>query len=119
MKLGKLDGKLSRKKLEGLWLGRICRTGGHEVGHCFGIGHCVYYACSMQGTASIIEDSRQPPYLCPVDLEKILKATGADVIERYEALLEFCRKFGEVHLFAAYAAWIRHRIRTIEKSRIS
>ena len=118
IKLGKLDGKLTKKELEGLWLGRVCRTAGHEVGHCFGIGHCVYYACSMQGTASVIEDARQPPYLCPVDLEKMLKATGADVVERYEAILDFCKKFREAHLFAAYAAWIRHRIRTIQKSQI-
>jgi archaemetzincin len=33
------------------------------LGHCFGIAHCVYYACSMQGTASIIENSKQPLYL--------------------------------------------------------
>jgi len=113
MKLGKLDGNLRKKVLEGLWLSRVCRTAGHEIGHCFGIGHCVYYACSMQSTASVIEDARQPPYLCPVDLEKILNATGANVIDRYEAILEFCEKLGEAHLFAAYGAWIRHRMRGI------
>lgn len=99
--------------LYGLWLGRVCRTAGHELGHCFGIGHCTYYACSMQGTASIIEDPRQPPYLCPVDLEKVVRTTGADVLERYEVILSFCDRFKRVHLFATYAAWIRGRIEEV------
>ncbi|KAG6995714.1 hypothetical protein G7Y79_00042g078190 [Physcia stellaris] len=59
-----------------LWLGRLCRTASHELGHCFGMAHCVYYACVMQSTASLAEDARQPPYLCPVDLAKLLRATG-------------------------------------------
>lgn len=103
----------SPSTLYGLWLGRVCRTAGHELGHCFGIGHCTYYACSMQGTASIIEDPRQPPYLCPVDLEKVVRTTGADVLERYETILAFCDKFKRVHLFVAYGAWIRSRIEEI------
>ncbi|KAH6680311.1 hypothetical protein B0J14DRAFT_578345 [Halenospora varia] len=101
--------------LYGLWLARVCRTASHELGHCFGIDHCVYYACSMQGTASIIEDARQPPYLCPVDLAKVLQATGADVEERYEALLGFCEKHGGAHLFAAYGAWIKGRLGELKK----
>ncbi|KAI1702553.1 peptidase family m54 domain-containing protein [Ditylenchus destructor] len=91
----------------GLWLSRICRTAAHELGHCFGIDHCVYYACAMQGSASICEDNRQPPYLCPVDLAKVIQATGATIKDRNVALLSFCDRFPEVHLFAAFAAWIR------------
>ncbi len=108
--LPSLDEGPSSPILNGLWLGRVCRTASHELGHCFGIDHCTYYACSMQGTASIIEDSRQPPYLCPVDLVKVLKATGADIMERYQALLAFCAKHEDVHLLAAYGAWIKARV---------
>ena len=50
---------------------RICRTASHELGHCFGLDHCMYKACMMQGTASVAEDIRQPPYLCPVCEAKI------------------------------------------------
>ncbi|KAJ8524812.1 hypothetical protein ON010_g16304 [Phytophthora cinnamomi] len=94
-----------------LWLARFCRTASHELGHCFGIDHCVYYACSMQGSAGLSEDARQPPYLCPVDLSKILHATGADPSERYRALLEFCERFeSQDRTFAAFSAWLRHRL---------
>ncbi|RLN87682.1 hypothetical protein BBJ28_00003657 [Nothophytophthora sp. Chile5] len=94
-----------------LWLSRFCKTASHELGHCFGMDHCVYYACTMQGTAGLSEDVRQPPYLCPVDLAKVLRATEADVKERYEALLSFCERFEEKdRMFAAFAAWLRARI---------
>lgn len=108
--LPSLSSASSTTELSGLWLGRLCRTASHELGHCFGIDHCVYYSCAMQGTASVLEDARQPPYLCPIDLAKVLRATGADEKERYRSLLAFCEKNNEAHLFAAYAAWIRYRI---------
>jgi archaemetzincin len=69
----------SSRMMPGLWLSRVCRTASHELGHCFGIEHCVYHACAMQGSASLREDVRQPPYLCPVDLAKVLEATGVKV----------------------------------------
>lgn len=50
---------------------RVCRTASHELGHCFGLDHCMYKACAMQGTASVAEDMRQPPYLCPVCERKL------------------------------------------------
>jgi archaemetzincin len=113
MSLPSLKTAPSPAALSGLWLGRVCRTAGHELGHCFGIGHCVAYACSMQGTASIIEDARQPPYLCPIDLAKVLNSTGADEKERYRKLLQYCEKHQEAHLFAAFGAWIGRRLGAI------
>ena len=99
-----------------IWLSRVCQTASHEIGHCFAIDHCVYYACVMQGTASIAEDVRQPPYLCPVDLAKLLRATGADEMERYKALLTFCERseHGGAGWFKALAAWIRGRLRDLQ-----
>ncbi len=97
--------------LASLWLSRTTRTASHELGHCFGIDHCVYYACIMQGTASMAEDVRQPPYLCPVELAKIQRAIGLtdkDVMERYKALQNFCGRPGSG--FAGFGCWIRGRI---------
>lgn len=92
--------------LSNLWLSSVCQTASHELGHCFGMDHCVYYACVMQGTASLAEDVRQPPYLCPVDLAKVLRATGVNEKERYEAILEFCKGRRETPMFAALKAWV-------------
>ena len=97
--------------LSDLWLSRVCQTASHELGHCFGMDHCVYYACIMQGTASLAEDVRQPPYLCPVDLAKVLRATGADEKERYEAILEFCRGRPDTPMFAALGAWVEAQLK--------
>ncbi|TGO19666.1 hypothetical protein BTUL_0003g01210 [Botrytis tulipae] len=106
---------VSEDALKGLFLSRICRTASHELGHCFGIAHCSYYACCMQGSASIQEDARQPPYLCPVDLKKVVTATGADIKERYEALLGFCQRHESAHMFVALGEWIRGRLEQIER----
>jgi archaemetzincin len=108
----------SADDLTGLWLGRVCKTASHELGHCMGFDHCVYYACVMQSTANLTEDARQPPYLCPVDLSKILIATGealgiegkSDEMQRYEALLGYCENRENVHLFAALGSWIRGQL---------
>ncbi|KAK5119854.1 hypothetical protein LTR85_007180 [Meristemomyces frigidus] len=103
--------------LSALWLGRVCKTASHELGHCFGLDHCVYYACIMQGTAGLSEDARQPPYLCPVDMAKLLKATGVSEREWVEAMLGFCERYEEAEgdgLFAAFAAWLRVRFRQTE-----
>ena len=102
--------RLDASKREALWLGRVCKTASHELGHCFGIGHCGYYACIMQGTANIVEDTRQPPYLCPADLTKVLRATEASEKERYRALLEFCGKWKDDKMFAAFHAWLEVRL---------
>ncbi|KAF1809914.1 hypothetical protein P152DRAFT_476047 [Eremomyces bilateralis CBS 781.70] len=53
----------NEEDFHGLWLTRLVRTTSHELGHCLGLDHCVYYACAMQGTAGMAEDGRQPPYL--------------------------------------------------------
>lgn len=103
-----------------LFLSRVCRTAAHELGHCFGLDHCTYYACSMQGSASLQEDARQPMYLCPVDLEKLTRAIGGSagttVKKRYRALLEVCERWEEEGTFKAYGAWIKARLEEMENT---
>lgn len=102
----------SPKALAGLWLGRVCKTASHELGHCFGMDHCVYYACIMQGTTSLAEDARQPPYCCPVDQTKVLAATGSSLDAQYQALKHFCDQRKDIDLFRAFGAWLEARLST-------
>ncbi|RAR06992.1 zinc ion binding [Stemphylium lycopersici] len=96
------DAKLTQHEFQGLWFSRLARTVSHELGHCFGMDHCVYYACNMQGTSSMHEDVRQPPYLCPVCEAKIAHAIAGElrggksdekeawIGQRCDALKTFC-----------------------------
>ena len=70
------------------WLARVTRTTAHELGHCFGLDHCVYAACSMQGTAGLSEDARQPPYLCSICVRKVVYATSFEGVDTAEALAD-------------------------------
>jgi len=106
--------------VQDVWLARLARTASHELGHCFALDHCVYYACVMQGTAGLKEDMRQPPYLCPVCESKVGSAVrtidpDAGLQERYEAMLGFCDKWNG-GLFAGFGAWIRARLEIMQTS---
>jgi len=65
----------------------------HELGHVFGLEHCIYYRCLMNGANSLEEDEKIPLYLCPVCLNKLNVLFGFDIKERYAKLLDFFRKY--------------------------
>jgi archaemetzincin len=104
---------LSSRALSELFLSRLYKTAAHELGHCFGIDHCTYYACIMQGSASVREDARQPPYLCPIDEAKVLRATGAEVTSRDQAVARLCKDHRDGQLFAALEAWLESKLAAI------
>jgi archaemetzincin len=77
----------------------------HEIGHMFGIPHCVSFACNMNGSNSLEESDRQPMHLCPVCLRKLHLALGFDPEARYEALEEQFRRAG----LRQEAAWVQRQ----------
>ncbi|OAQ67704.2 metalloproteases (zincins), catalytic [Pochonia chlamydosporia 170] len=105
----------------GEWFSRVAQTAAHELGHCFGLDHCVYYACVMQGCGSSGEALRQPGYLCPVCLEKVAWGIGSVVkgwedegvrreyeMRRYEAMRRVCERWaegGSVY-WVGYGVWL-------------
>jgi archaemetzincin len=60
----------------------------------FGLEHCVFYACTMNGTNSLQELDRQPTHLCPVCHEKLHRALRCDPATRYRRLAEVYRRVG-------------------------
>ncbi|RYP22761.1 hypothetical protein DL767_008988 [Monosporascus sp. MG133] len=118
----------SQEGLRALWFSRLARTASHELGHCLGMEHCVYYACNMQSTAGMLEDVRQPPYLCPICLSKLSYAVACElqghddtgrrlyIQERYGAIVTFCDGWKGNGLFAGYGAWARARLDLLQQT---
>ncbi|KAL0934353.1 Archaemetzincin-2 [Colletotrichum truncatum] len=120
----------TKKDQRGMWFSRVARTAAHELGHCFGLDHCVYYACVMQGTGGLGEDARQPPYFCPVCEAKLMYGLGEmgvveggkfgkweeardkEVLkERVEIMWGFCQGWKGVGMFAGFGEWLDVRLK--------
>jgi archaemetzincin len=86
----------------GVMLRRSCKVLAHETVHMFGIAHCIYFHCLMNGSNHIAEGDARPLDLCPVDLHKLYESIGFDPAARYAHLRDFSRAAG----FNDEAQWI-------------
>jgi len=77
-----------------LCLKRTLKVASHELGHIFGIKHCVNYECIMNGSNHIEETDSKPVYLCPLDLLKVSQGLGIDEVYRYRKLAQFWNSKG-------------------------
>ncbi|KAM4623759.1 archaemetzincin-2 [Polymixia lowei] len=68
---------------------RSCKTMTHEIGHIFGITHCQWMNCVMQGSNHLEESDRRPLNLCPICLRKLQASIAFKMADRYEALLRW------------------------------
>jgi archaemetzincin len=93
-----------------LLLRRSCKVLAHETSHMFGIFHCVYFHCLLNGSNHLDESDARPLHLCPVDLRKLHHAAGFDVGDRYRQLGAFARAAG----FLDEADWLERRVAHIE-----
>jgi len=92
---------------EHLVLRRSLKVMAHELGHMFGMAHCPWFECAMNGSNHLEEADGRPMHLCPVDLRKLVWNVELDPVARYEALVEFY----DTHGFDEEAAWTRERLR--------
>jgi archaemetzincin len=81
----------------------------HETGHMFGLQHCVFFRCVMDGSNHLQESDSRPMHLCPVCLRKLQRSIGFDVVKRYEDLSGFYTEAG----WTKEASWVSHRVRWI------
>ena len=77
----------------------------------FGLYHCIYYECGMNGSNHLDESDSRPIHLCPVCLRKLHHAIGFEVVERYKKLQAFYRRVG----LADEAAWVGKRLKRIQR----
>jgi archaemetzincin len=94
---------------ETVLLRRSCKVLAHETGHMFGLAHCTFFNCLMNGSNHLAESDRRPLHLCPVCLRKLQWNIGFDVMAHYRALENVCRGDG----FTDQAEWFNRRIKTL------
>lgn len=90
-----------------LMLRRSCKVLAHETAHMFGIEHCIYYHCLMNGSNNLPESDARPLHFCPVDFRKLQWNIGFDPDARYQSLRKF---FQRVH-FDDEVTWIDSRLK--------
>ena len=77
------------KRLTGIK--RAVDTMTHEISHMFGLEHCIYYECEMNGTSGPGDGIPvKNPTLCSVCLLKLKLNIKFDTKERYLKLAEAC-----------------------------
>jgi archaemetzincin len=73
---------------------RALKSFAHETGHVFGIRHCIFYRCCMNGSNSLAESDGQPLHYCPLCHDKLRHALGFDPEKRFDALAAFYEIMG-------------------------
>ncbi|NIO29130.1 MAG: hypothetical protein GTO29_11325 [Candidatus Latescibacteria bacterium] len=92
-----------------LVLRRSCKVLAHEMAHMFGIRHCVFFHCLMNGSNHLAESDARPLHLCPVDFRKLHDSVGFDIVDRYRRL----KDFSEAVSFNDESKWLEKRIEHI------
>jgi archaemetzincin len=94
-----------------LLLRRACKVLAHETCHMFGLHHCIYFSCLMNGSNHLEESDSRPMYLCPVCLSKLHHSIGFDPTRRYQELRDFYQRVG----FKEAELWMRNRLQSISR----
>ena len=74
---------------------RLYKVVCHELGHLFGLRHCIAFRCLMNGVNHADElDNLQRIIECPVCTKKLTHGVGWDLARRYDQLAEVMDFFG-------------------------
>ena len=103
------ESSAAAQEVDALVLRRSLKVLVHELGHMFGVEHCIYYLCVMNGSNHLRETDAQPLHLCPIDLRKLHHSIGFEPLARYRNLGSFYREHG----LDEEARWIERRMAEI------
>ena len=94
-----------------LILQRSIKVLAHETAHMFGLNHCIFYECLVNGSNSLAEADICPEHLCPICLRKLHTNVQFDPVTRYEELARFYRR----HDWNDEARWIDRQLAKAKK----
>ena len=83
----------------------------HEMCHMFGMAHCIYFHCLMNGSNHIGETDAKPFWLCPVCARKVCYVLGLEVAEWYSRILDIIQRAGVY--FGPAGEWYSERLKYI------
>lgn len=99
-------GKERSKDYRQIILQRSCKVLAHETGHMFGLHHCIYFDCLMNGANNLDESDAQPQHLCPICLRKLHFNVQSNPVIRYGEL----NKFYKAHEWDDETRWTKHQL---------
>ncbi|SHL09338.1 archaemetzincin [Flavobacterium chilense] len=85
------DGKLTSENFN-LCLSRLLKTSSHEIGHMFGLYHCITADCVMNGTNSLSETDSSSIRLCSVCQRKLNSCIQYDNQKRLTDLEKYFKR---------------------------
>jgi len=86
----------------------------HEVGHLFGLNHCIYFKCVMNGSNHMQENLTKPFDFCPVCLRKIWGNLKFDLVERFIQIPKCLEKIDN-QLYKEEIDWYNKRYSSIKE----
>lgn len=75
-------------------LQRAAKVVAHELGHIFGLRHCISFRCLMNGVNHVGELNLQLPLECPCCTKKLQSSFGWNLLERYRQLALALKEVG-------------------------
>lgn len=85
------DGELTSENFD-LCLSRLLKISSHEIGHMFGLHHCITANCVMNGTNSMSETDKNAIRLCSVCQRKLNSCILYDNKKRLEDLEKYFKR---------------------------
>ena len=99
--------ELEEEDAYNLTLMRALKVALHELGHMFGLMHCIYYECNMNSYGDVLLTDTRPIYFCAVCYRKLSLVLQFDHLKRYKALADVSAQFGG--RFSEYEEWFGKR----------
>jgi archaemetzincin len=101
------DGQVRKAEDDVQILRRMLKILNHETAHIFGLRHCLFFRCTMNGCNSRSELDAAPIHLCPVCHRKLRWALNWNAEKRYDELHSFYQRHG----LQAEADWVAQRLK--------